>query len=91
MLFTPLSSDSQSQEQLQAKVQVALLLDTSGSMDGLIDQAKSQLWKVVNELATSKYEGQRPVLEIALYEYGNDNLKIKEWLYKADSEFKHRP
>jgi len=35
-------------------IQLALLLDTSNSMDGLIDQAKSQLWKIVNELATSK-------------------------------------
>ena len=31
------------------RVQLALLLDTSNSMDGLIDQAKSQLWKIVNE------------------------------------------
>ena len=38
----------------KAKIQVALLLDTSNSMDGLIDQAKSQLWKMVNELATTK-------------------------------------
>ena len=33
---------------------LALLLDTSNSMDGLIDQAKSQLWKIVNELAAAK-------------------------------------
>ncbi|MCK7528196.1 MAG: hypothetical protein MZV64_66800 [Ignavibacteriales bacterium] len=39
-------------------IQLALLLDTSNSMDGLIDQAKSQLWKIVNELATSKKDGQ---------------------------------
>ena len=31
-------------------VQIALLLDTSSSMDGLIDQAKSQLWKIVNDV-----------------------------------------
>ena len=37
-----------------SSIQLALLLDTSNSMDGLIDQAKSQLWKIVNELATSK-------------------------------------
>ncbi len=30
-------------------VQLAILLDTSNSMDGLIDQAKTQLWNVVNE------------------------------------------
>ena len=32
-------------------IKVALLLDTSNSMDGLIDQAKAQLWDVVNELS----------------------------------------
>ena len=32
-------------------IQMAILLDTSGSMDGLIEQAKAQLWKIVNELA----------------------------------------
>ena len=55
-------------------IQVALLLDTSNSMDGLIDQAKSQLWKMVNELATTKKDGVAPYIEIALYEYGNSGL-----------------
>ena len=53
------------------KIQVALMLDTSGSMDGLIDQAKTQLWKIVNDLALAECEGQKPELQIALYEYGN--------------------
>jgi hypothetical protein len=53
------------------KVQLALLLDTSGSMDGLIEQAKAQLWKMVNLLAFSEKNGQTPIVEIALYEYGN--------------------
>ena len=56
-------------------IMLALLLDTSNSMDGLIDQAKSQLWKIVNELAAAKCDdGDRPNIRIALYEYGNDNL-----------------
>jgi hypothetical protein len=56
------------------QIKVALLLDTSNSMDGLIDQAKSQLWEIVNELSYAKCGNSRPNLEIALYEYGNDNL-----------------
>lgn len=56
------------------RVQVALLLDTSNSMDGLIDQAKSRLWNIINTLSTLKYKGKAPILEIALYEYGNDGL-----------------
>ncbi|PLX14274.1 MAG: hypothetical protein C0598_01675 [Marinilabiliales bacterium] len=59
-------------------IKVALLLDTSNSMDGLIDQAKSQLWNIVNEMAEAKYEGETAKLEIALYEYGNDNLSMRE-------------
>jgi hypothetical protein len=59
------------------KIQVALLLDTSSSMDGLIGQAKTQLWKVVNAFATAKRDGKRPTLQIALYEYGNDGLKAE--------------
>jgi hypothetical protein len=59
-------------------VQMAILLDTSGSMDGLIEQAKSQLWKIVNELIASKKNGQSPNIEVALYEYGKDSISAKE-------------
>ncbi|MFC0603847.1 vWA domain-containing protein [Winogradskyella pulchriflava] len=60
------------------EIKVALLLDTSNSMDGLIDQAKAQLWQIVNELSYAKYEEKNPNLKIALYEYGNDNLNADE-------------
>src|SRR5690606_7945439 len=56
------------------KIQVAILLDTSNSMDGLIEQAKSRLWNIVNTLTTLKYQGRAPEIEIGLYEYGNDGL-----------------
>ncbi|MBK6621298.1 MAG: VWA domain-containing protein [Saprospirales bacterium] len=69
---------SQTEDSKGHHIQVALLLDTSNSMDGLIDQAKSQLWKMVNELATSKKDGESPTIEIALYEYGNDALSGAE-------------
>ena len=59
-------------------IQLALLLDTSGSMDGLIEQAKSQLWKIVNELATSKKDGQQIDLNVALYEYGKQSIPADE-------------
>lgn len=54
----------------QAKVQLAILLDTSGSMSGLIEQTKTQLWKVVNTFIDAKQNGQVPFVEVALYEYG---------------------
>ena len=62
------------------KIQVALLLDTSNSMDGLIDQAKSRLWNIVNTLTTLKYNGKASQVEIALYEYGNDGLQDENYI-----------
>jgi hypothetical protein len=56
------------------KVQIALLLDTSSSMDGMIAQAKEQLWKIVNTFATANRGGKKPSLQIALYEYGKSTL-----------------
>lgn len=58
----------------QPKIQIAILLDTSGSMDGLIDQARNQLWQTVNEFSKSSRNGVKPVLEVALYEYGNSGI-----------------
>ncbi|EAR15920.1 vWA domain-containing protein [Robiginitalea biformata] len=61
------------------RVQIALLLDTSNSMDGLIDQAKATLWDLVNEFSYVRCRENRvPDLEIALYEYGNDGLSPRE-------------
>jgi len=66
------------------KIQVALLLDTSGSMSGLIEQAKSQLWQILNQLAkTEKENDKETVLEVALYQYGSpyatrDKLQIQQ-------------
>jgi len=60
-------------------VQIALLLDTSNSMDGLINQAKSQLWDIVNEFSMAKCSNDTsPTLQISLYQYGNDNLSAHE-------------
>ena len=73
-------------------VQVALLLDVSGSMSGLIDQAKSQLWKIMNELAVLEKPDGEPELEMALYVYGstfsgrekNEILKLLDFTTDMD-------
>jgi len=56
------------------KIQLAILLDTSSSMSGLINQSRNQLWQVVNEFSRTKKNGVTPTLEVAVYEYGNSNL-----------------
>lgn len=62
----------------QVDVQIALLLDTSNSMDGLINQARTQLWRIVNEFSRSKRDGKIPTIQVALFEYGNDNISSGE-------------
>jgi von Willebrand factor type A domain len=59
-------------------VQIAILLDTSNSMDGLIAQAKTQLWTVVNEFVNAKKDGQVPAVQVALFEYGKQSLSSEE-------------
>jgi hypothetical protein len=55
-------------------VQIAILLDTSNSMDGLIAQAKTQLWNIVNEFVRARQDGRPPYLQVSLFEYGNNWL-----------------
>jgi len=80
--FTPIdlrSNPESNEHSRQPVVKIALLLDTSNSMDGLINQAKSQLWDIVNQFAYAKCgNNSRPGLQIALYQYGNDNLASQE-------------
>lgn len=62
-------------------VQMAILLDTSGSMSGLIDQARTELWSIVNEFILAERGGQQPEIQVALYEYGNSGLSSeKGWI-----------
>lgn len=49
-------------------IDIVICLDTSNSMDGLIDSAKQKIWDIVNELATAK---PKPHLRVALYAYGS--------------------
>lgn len=90
VLLTTTTSANENQHTRKVKkqtVKVALLLDTSNSMDGLINQAKAQLWEIVNELSYAKCNGTTPNLEIALYEYGNSNLSSREGYIRQVLQF----
>jgi hypothetical protein len=47
-------------------------------MDGLIGQAKSQLWNIVQQFADAKKNGMTPALRVSVFEYGNTNLPATE-------------
>lgn len=69
------------------KIQMAILLDSSNSMDGLIEQTRTQIWKIVNALTTVKKNGQTPILEVSLYHYGNNTLPSEEGFLRLLSQF----
>ncbi|HKB02127.1 MAG TPA: VWA domain-containing protein [Gemmataceae bacterium] len=78
LLPAPLLADAPAE---RAKpVDVVLCLDTSGSMDGLIDSAKIRLWALVNGLAKMQ---PAPALRVALYSYGNNTYdRTRGWVRK---------
>ncbi|MEJ8841369.1 vWA domain-containing protein [Lacibacter sp. H375] len=70
------------------KIQVAILLDVSNSMDGLIDQAKAQLWTMVNTLGRVHCDNKaNPKIEIALYEYGSPRNDVRNGYIKQINNF----
>lgn len=61
-------------------IDVALCLDVSGSMGGLINSAKVKLWDIVNDLAKLR---PTPNLRVALYSYGHTTYDAqKGWVRK---------
>jgi hypothetical protein len=56
-------------------------------MDGLIEQAKAQLWTMVNVMGKAKCNGETPQIEIALYEYGRDNNDLRKGYVKQITPF----
>jgi len=73
---------------VQPKIQAAILLDVSNSMDGLIEQAKAQLWNMVSVMGKARCEnGQVPQIEIALYEYGRSSNAVADGYVKQISPF----
>lgn len=83
----PVAAQAQKVKEARLKIQLALLLDTSGSMEGLIDQARNELWKIVNALSEAHKDSVPAELEIALYEYGNSGLSSETGYIRLVSGF----
>lgn len=52
----------------QPRIDIAIALDTSGSMSGLINAAREKLWTIVNEASRTQ---PAPILRVALLTYGS--------------------
>ena len=53
------------------KADIAFIIDTSGSMQGLINQVRDGVWSTLNNLGEIKKNGDIAELRLALYEYGS--------------------
>ncbi len=82
-----LSNPLDAAQTTRPKISIAILLDSSNSMDGLIDQTRYQLWEIVNSLTKVTKDGVKPELEVALYHYGNDSLPSSEGYLRLLNNF----
>lgn len=65
-------------------IELAICLDTSGSMDGLINSARQKLWTIVNDLAEAE---PTPRLRVAVLSYGNDGHNAENGWVKVQTGF----
>jgi hypothetical protein len=83
LLVQPLRADAPPNAP-SANIDLALCLDVSSSMNGLIDSAKSRLWDIVNELAKAE---PTPNLRVALYSYGHTTYDPKTGWVRKELDF----
>ena len=65
-------------------VDLAIALDVSGSMDGLIESAKQRLWDIINELGRAE---PSPQLRVAVLSYGNPDYGRRSGYVRVDQPF----
>jgi len=64
-------------------IDLAICLDVSGSMRGLIDSARAKLWAIVNDLALAK---PTPKLRVALLTFGHQTYPQDKGWVRVDSD-----
>ena len=67
-----------------SRIDLVICLDTSNSMDSLIDSAKLKLWDIVNTVAKAD---PKPDLRVALYSYGNNGYDEESGWVREDIGF----
>ena len=80
-------SKSKPNDKPSSMIQVAILLDTSGSMKGLVDQARIQIWNVVNELSAASRNDGPSELQVAVYQFGAERLSKSSGYIKRVLDF----
>jgi hypothetical protein len=78
------AADAGRPDQAAKHIDIAICLDVSNSMDGLIGSAKAKLWDIVNDMVKVK---PTPNLRVALFSYGNDSYDPKVGWIRKDLDF----
>jgi hypothetical protein len=60
------------------KIQIAIVMDSSNSMDGLLYQVKSRIYHLINALSIASQDKRKAVVEVALVEYGKETLSAEQ-------------
>ena len=71
-------------DQSARHVDLAIALDVSSSMSGLIDSTKQRLWDIVNELGRAQ---PQPILRVAIISYGSPNYGNGTGYVRIDQHF----
>ena len=74
---------AQKAPQSAQRIDLVLALDTSSSMDGLIDGARQQLWDTVAQLGRME---PRPNVRVGLISYGNTSYDAASGWVRIDSD-----
>jgi Mg-chelatase subunit ChlD len=83
-LLAPADADETAKAIGPRTIDLAICLDTSNSMDGLIDAARRKIWTIVNDLALAK---PTPRLRVAVLAYGNDTYEANAGWVKVQATF----
>ncbi len=79
----PIAEQAQKKPAAFAHLDLVLALDTSSSMNGLIDGARQQLWDTVAQLSRME---PRPTLRVGLISYGNSGYDSAAGWVRIDSD-----
>jgi len=78
-----LASQDPPQQAPARHIDVVIALDTSSSMNGLIDSARAKLWDVVSLLSKAR---PQPVVRVGLVSYGNTGYDHRVGWVRKDSD-----
>ena len=77
------AADETTEKKQSPTIDLAICLDVSGSMSGLIDAARAKLWAIVNDLALAK---PTPRLRVALLTFGHKTYPEENGWVRVDSD-----